>query len=213
MRDELTEAFALLRVSDDCVVVVLHGEGRAFCAGADLTEFDARTPLAKAREVRHLRDPFRLLRELPQVTITALHGYAIGSGMELALECDLRLAAASTRFRLPETHLGFIPAAGATQTLTRTVGRGAALDLLLRGETVHAAQALQMGLVSQVVPDDEIMLFARSLGEEIAQRPAAIVAKRALRASGEHGFAAGLELEAALGDGLLVTPLLPGHVL
>ncbi|MDP6101374.1 MAG: enoyl-CoA hydratase/isomerase family protein, partial [Dehalococcoidia bacterium] len=120
MRDELYQVLYAIRDDPDVGVVVFRGEGRAFCAGADLTEFLTAPAPTTARRARWERDVWGLLLGLPQPLIAALHGYVLGSGMEIALCCDLRLAAQGTRLGLPEVGLGIIPAAGGTQTLPRT---------------------------------------------------------------------------------------------
>lgn len=155
MRDELAEVLAMLpSLADDHRVVVLQGAGRNFCAGADLREFGNVESLSGARETRRLRDVFQMLRDLPQITIASLHGHVIGSGLEMALECDLRFASESACLCLPETRLGLIPAAGATQTFSRVAGRGRALDLVLTGRQMSAREALRCGAVSRVYADD-----------------------------------------------------------
>src|SRR5205807_10412247 len=130
-------------------VVVLRGAGRAFCAGADLTEFGTAPSPTAARRIRFARDVWSLLGHLAVPSIAALHGYVFGSGLEMALFCDLRIAAEGTEFAMPEVQRGLIPAAGGTQTLPRAVGVGPALDLLLTGRRFDAAEASRLGIISE----------------------------------------------------------------
>ena len=117
MRDDVYEALTAVSFDPDVKALVISGAGdRAFCAGADLTEFGTAPSQRIARQVRWERDVWGVLMDLPIPTIAALHGYVFGSGLELALCCDIRIAAPNAIFGLPETSLGFIPAAGATQT-------------------------------------------------------------------------------------------------
>ncbi len=129
-----TRFYSAIKEDSEVRVVIVKGAGdKAFCAGADLTEFlTAPSPMI-ARRVRWQRDVWGLFLSLPQPIIAALHGYVLGSGIEIALCCDLRIASDTVQFGLPEVRLGIIPAAGATQTLPRTVGLARALEMLFLG--------------------------------------------------------------------------------
>lgn len=107
---------------------------------------------------------------MPQPVIAALHGYVLGSGIEMSMCCDIRIASGDAQFGLPEVALGIIPAAGATQTVPRVIGPGRALDLLLTGRRINAQEALQMKLVNRVVPKERLLSEAESLAEKIAGR-------------------------------------------
>ena len=169
MRDELYEVLSAVKADEDIHVVILKGAGeKAFCAGADLTEFLSAPPPTAARHVRWQRDVWGLFLSLPQPAIAALHGYVFGSGIEMAMCCDIRIAADDCIFGLPEVALGIIPAAGATQTVPRAIGPGHALDLLLTGRRIPAHEALLMKLVNRVVPRSELLAEARALAEKIA---------------------------------------------
>ncbi len=169
MRDELFEALSAIESDTDVHAAVIRGAGeKAFCAGADLSEFLSAPAPVFARHVRWYRDVWGLFLNLPQPVIGALHGYVFGSGIEMAMCCDIRIAAEDAVFGLPEVALGFIPAAGATQTVPRTVGPGHALDLLLTGRRVGAKEALAMRLVNRVVPRADLMTEADKLAEKIA---------------------------------------------
>lgn len=204
MRDELYEVLAAVRDDTDVRALVLRGAGRAFCAGADLTEFGTAPSPTIGRRVRFARDVWALLAALPVPSVAALHGFAFGSGLEMALFCDLRLAAADTQFAMPEVRLGMIPAAGGTQTLPRVGGLGAALDVLLTGRRFDAAEALRLGLVTQVVPSERLAAETAALARELAALdPRAVRAVRqAVREGADLPVEAGLRLEARLAAGL-----------
>lgn len=157
MRDELFEVLQACQIDTDIKVIVLRGEGaRGFCAGADLTEFGSAPSVAIAREVRWQRDVWSEFLKLNQPIICVLHGHTIGSGIEMALLCDIRIAAVSTTFRMPEAYLGLLPAAGGSQTLPRYSREPRALDMLLRNRPWTAEQGLTAGIVSEVVEDSEL---------------------------------------------------------
>ena len=136
----------------------MKGAGdRAFCAGADLTEFLTAPSPVIARQVRFERDVWGVFLSIHKPLIAALHGYVLGSGIEMALCCDIRIASDDTQFGVPEMGLGIIPAAGGSQTLPRIIGRGRALEMLLSGRRVSAAEALRMKLVNRVVPRADLL--------------------------------------------------------
>jgi enoyl-CoA hydratase len=151
-------------------VVIVAGRGRAFCAGNDIAEMPALKPAeAKTLSRRWQRIMDRFAR-LPQVTIAAVHGYALGGGCMLAAAQDLRIADTSARFGLPEVTLGFNPSYGIARLLD-IMGGGPARDLLLTGRIVDAAEALRMGLVTRVVPDGTLDSAAAKLAAGIARHP------------------------------------------
>ena len=156
MRDLLWEYLQACRDHPDVRAVCFRGEGRAFSAGADISEFGTAPSLWESRRARHERDVWGLLLSLPVPLVARLHGYCFGAGLELPLCCDVRVAAEGARFALPEVTLGYIPSAGGTQTLPRTIPPGAAADLILTGEPVGTEEALRWGLVSAVVPEEEL---------------------------------------------------------
>jgi enoyl-CoA hydratase/carnithine racemase len=166
----LEDSLRRLERSKDIAVVIVSGRGRAFCAGNDIAEMPALKPAeAKALSRRWQRIMDRFAR-LPQVTIAAVHGYALGGGCMLAAAQDLRIADTSARFGLPEVTLGFNPSYGIARLLD-VVGGGPARDLLLTGRTVDAAEALRMGLVTRVVPDGTLDSAAAELAAGIARHP------------------------------------------
>jgi enoyl-CoA hydratase len=196
VRAELLEALAALREDPDARVVVVTGAGdRAFVAGADVGEFAARTA-EEQRGIMSARSVFDELASFPKPTIAMINGYAFGGGCELALACDLRIAAASARLGQPEVKLGLIPGGGATQRLPRLVGPGQALRLILTGEPVSADEALRIGLVELVVADGELRERTLELARGLArQSPVAMrLAKQAVGAA-EAAPGRGLSLE------------------
>ena len=201
MRDDLFEVLTAIRDDDEVRVALLKGAGeKAFCVGADLSEFlTAPSPVA-ARQIRFDRDVWGLLLNIPQPLIAVLHGYVLGSGIEMALCCDLRIASDDAQFGLPEVELGIIPAAGGTQTLPRAVGRACALEMLLTGRRINAQEALQRKLVNRVVPADRLLETARGMAEKIAARDPDIIKgiKKAVMDGMDLPLAQGLDLEKML---------------
>jgi enoyl-CoA hydratase len=169
MRDDMVEVLNAIMIDEEIRVVVFKGAGdRAFCAGADLSEFLTAPPPTAAREVRFDTDLWGLFLKVPHPLVAAVHGYVLGSGIEIALCCDLVIAAEDAQFGLPEVGLGIIPAAGGTQTVPRAVGRGRALEMLLTNRWVNASEALQIGLVNKVVPKDQLLSTAEETASQIA---------------------------------------------
>lgn len=168
MRDDLFAALSAVRDDPTIRVLALRGEGRAFCSGGDVREFGTAPSPVVAREVRWRRDVWGLLRSLPQPTIAAVHGHAAGSGMEMAMLCDFRVAAANAVFSLPEASLGMIPGVAGTQTAPRLLGLGRALDAVLLGTSIDADRARRIGLVGSVTSVDGLLSEARRLAERLA---------------------------------------------
>ena len=197
MRDDFSEALSAVEQDPDARALLITGEGRGFCAGADLTEFGSAPSQVIARQVRWERDVWGQLVNLDKPVVAAVHGYCIGSGLEIALLCDLRIAATGTVFALPEVQLGMIPAAGGTQTLPRTVGVSRALDLLLTGRRIQAEEALSMGLVTRLTTPESLRDEAWRLAESMAELPVEAVAalKQALRQGMDLDLPRALELE------------------
>jgi enoyl-CoA hydratase/carnithine racemase len=201
MRDELYQILSAIKDDSEVKVVVLKGNGeKAFCAGADLSEFlTAPSPMI-ARRVRWQRDVWGLFLSLSQPVIAALHGYVLGSGIEMALCCDLRIASDDAKFGLPEVKLGIIPAAGATQTLPRTIGSSRALELLLSGRWIGAPEAFEAKLVNRVVPRDSLNAEIESISTRLASfDPFAVKnAKQALVRGRDLPLNLGLKMERRL---------------
>jgi len=198
MRDDLWEVLHAVRDDPDVRAVVLRGAGlKGFCTGADLTEFGSAPSQEAARRVRWERDVFGLLLDLPKPTLAALHGHVIGSGVEIACLCDIRVAADDAQFSMPETSLGLVPAAGGTQTLPRLLRPGRASEMLLAGWRLDAAQARRWGLVQYVASSREFDAAVDRIASRLAalDSHAAAAAKRAVKAALNLPLAAGLDLE------------------
>jgi len=205
MRDELYQVLGAMKDDSEVMVAIFKGAGeKAFCAGADLSDFLTAPSPTIARQVRWDRDIWGLFLSLPQPLIAALHGYILGSGIEMALCCDIRIASEDAQFGLPEVGLGIIPAAGATQTLPRTVGRVKALEMILTGRRISAKEALDMGLVNQVVPKGELLPTVEDMARKITSfAPIAIRdAKQAVLRGLDLSLTEGLELEKRLASSL-----------
>ncbi|MFQ6028022.1 MAG: enoyl-CoA hydratase/isomerase family protein [Dehalococcoidia bacterium] len=197
MRDDFSEALAAIKDDPDVRSVLITGEGRAYCAGADLTEFGTAPSQIIARRVRWQRDVWGQLLSLDQPVVVGVHGYCIGSGVEIALLGDLRIAASDTKFAMPEVQLGMIPAAGGTQTLPRHLGPAASLDLLLTGRYFAAEDALALGLVTRLVPEDQLRQEAWRIAINLSESdyPRLAAAKGALHQGIDLPLREALELE------------------
>ena len=201
MRDELYQILGAIKDDSDVTVAILKGAGeKAFCAGADLTEFlTAPTPMI-ARSVRWERDVWGLFLSLPQPVIAAVHGFVLGSGIEMALCCDLIIASDDAQFGLPEVRLGVIPAAGATQTLPRKIGRAKALEMLLTDRWISAEEAYRGGMVNRIVPKEKLLSSAENIALKISSFNQTVIrqAKQALTRGLDLPLAEGLEMEKRL---------------
>lgn len=197
MRDALFEALQAAADDPDVRAVVLRGNGPAFCTGGDLSEFGSAPSATAARDVRWRRDVWGLLRALPKPVIAAVHGYVVGGGFEMALLCDLCIAAEDARFAYPETGAGMIPGVAGTQTTPRAIGIGRALDLLLTGRGLTASEAHRLGIVSQLVALETLGAAAVDLGRRLCELPPALVGnvKRAVNDGLDMNLLDGLALE------------------
>lgn len=200
MRDDFSQALAAAADDPDARALLITGQGRGFCAGADLTEFGTAPSQVVARQVRWQRDVWGQLIELEKPTVAAVHGFCIGSGLEIALLCDLRIAAEDTVFAMPEVKLGMIPAAGGTQTLPRNAGMSQALDLLLTGRRFSAREARSMGLVTRLSTPGRLLEDAWEAARQLASGDGRVMStiKRALRDGGDLPLQESLELERRL---------------
>ena len=205
MRDDLYAALEAVRDDPDVASIVIAGAGeRGFCAGADLTEFGTAPSQTVARQVRWERDLWGLFLSIPKPLVAALHGYVIGSGVEIACLCDVRIAADNAIFRMPETALGMVPAAGGSQTLPRVIGLAPSMKMLLANEVLDANAALDLGLVHTVVSPEHLAESATSQAERLAQIPTPVSAaiKRAVSEGLDAPIARGLALESRLASRL-----------
>ena len=194
---------AVLALRDDAAVraVILTGAGeKSFVAGADITEL-ANVPGTQLKEYAERgQDVFDLIEHMGKPVLAAINGYALGGGCELAMACTLRVAADTARLGQPEIDLGAIPGFGGTQRLTRLVGKGAALDLLLTGRQITADEALRIGLVNRVVPAADLMRESRETAQALAAKaPMAVryILESVLR-GGDAPFDQAQAMEAAL---------------
>lgn len=195
-----------IRFDDRIRVLVVRGEGRAFCAGIDLgmpeDRVTGRSPAEKARNyyegIRWVHERFRVFSELPQPIVCAVHGYCLGFGFELALMCDIRVAAADAVFALPEASVGVSVDAGGDLRLSHEVGAGWAKLLALSGRRIDAATAERLGIVQEVTPEGEVVPAAMAIAREIAgNAPLAVQSiKRTIDAFAYRGLAEALKFEA-----------------
>jgi 2-(1,2-epoxy-1,2-dihydrophenyl)acetyl-CoA isomerase len=203
---------ALRRVAADRAVraVLLTGSGRAFCAGQDLREHAANLEAGRglADTVRaHYNPIVELIATMAKPVVAAVNGVAAGAGASLAFACDLRVASEKAKFALAFAGIGLAPDTGASWTLQRLVGPGRAAELMLLGEALDAARALELGLVTRVVPPGEVLKTAQDLAVRLAQGPTLAYAatKRALAYAATHSLPDSLALEAELQDECVAT--------
>ncbi|MEU6999445.1 enoyl-CoA hydratase-related protein [Nonomuraea sp. NPDC046570] len=205
LKSALLDALRTAAAGDDVRAVLLTGAGRAFCAGQDLREHATNLEAGKglADTVRlHYNPIVELITTMGKPVVAAVNGVAAGAGASLAFACDLRVAAERAKFAMAFSGIGLAPDSGASWTLRRLVGPARATELLLLGEPLDAARALELGVVSRVVPADDLLKTATELAVRLAQGPTKAYAatKRALAFAASHGLAETLELEAALQD-------------
>ena len=189
-------ALQTLAANADAGVLIITGGGEAaFVSGADINDIRARGRDDGLAAINS--SLFAEIERFPRPTIAAVNGYALGGGCELALACDIRIAADTAKFGQPELGLGIIPGAGATQRLPRIVGLGRAKHLILTGEVIDAKQALEIGLVSAVAPPGQLTARAREMAKKILRQGplAARLAKLALNASARVDLDSGLLIE------------------
>jgi enoyl-CoA hydratase/carnithine racemase len=193
---DLTAALDVDDVSSSRAVVI-QGEGRAFSAGADVNEMGRQTPEAILAYYRATGTVYERVASMPQPTIAVIHGYCLGGGLELAMACDLRVAARSAVLGLPEIELGILPSSGGTLRLVRAVGVARATELVLSRRRFGAAAALRLGVVTEVVDDGAASSRALELATDMASLPplAVEVTKRAIAAAAESGREAALLIE------------------
>ena len=199
--DELRRAVLELKHDAFVRAVIITGAGeKSFVAGADINELAVQSPAQGKEHALRGQHVFDVIENMGKPVIAAINGYALGGGCELAMACTIRLAAESARLGQPEINLGIVPGYGATQRLPRLVGKGVALDLLLTGRQITAQEALQIGLVSRVVPAADLMTEAKRLATELsAKAPIAVqYITEAVNRGLEQPFDKGQFLEATL---------------
>ena len=205
-RDALCEVLTAVIADPDVRVVLFTATGDHFSAGADLKEFGTAPSVFAMRDARWGRDVWGLLRAVPVPMVASMQGNAVGFGFELALQCDVRLAADDCVVALPEARVGMLPAGGASQTLPRVVGTSAALMAVITGDRIPAAEALARGFVDEVVPRAALRARTDELVAHLATRPPAAVraAKAAFWAALDLPLAVGLAREVDLATALRV---------
>ena len=199
-RAEGAAALEELREDESVRVVVITGAGeKAFVAGADIGEFEGRTAVTQ-RDVMLGRSLFTAVDTFPKPVIAMINGFCLGGGCELALSCDIRVASETARFGQPEINLGIIPGGGGTQRLTRLVGEGKAMELILTGDMIDAQTAYNLGLVNMVVPAADLEAKTLELANRIADKsPVALrMAKEAVKTAARSGLDEGLRREVDL---------------
>ena len=208
LREELSDVLAAIEDDDSCRVIVITGddEGGAFVAGADVSELRERNAIEQ-REASKRPRVYERVANLSKPVIARINGHALGGGCELALACDVRIAAERAKLGQPEINLGIIPGGGGTQRLPRIVGEGQAMRLILSGELVGAEEAAEIGLVDEVHDDDEFDESVYGLAESMADKsPIALeFAKTAVQASSEMDLDDGIAYEAELFSQLFAT--------
>ena len=198
---ELNTCLAELERNTDVKVVILTGSGeKAFVAGADISEMVNATP-AEGRTMGLLaKGAFGRLENMPQVTIAAVNGYALGGGCEISMACDIRVASENAKFGQPECGLGILPGFGGTQRLARLVGKGRAKELIFTCDQITAEDAYRMGLANHVVPQAELIDYCKAMAGRIMKNgPFAVaLAKQAINTGMDTDLDSGLKLEANL---------------
>jgi enoyl-CoA hydratase len=200
-RSALVDALETLEHDSAVRVVVLTGAGeKAFIAGADIAEFEGRTGVAQYRVMSTPRSVFVAAETFPKPLIAMINGFCLGGGCELAMACDIRIAADTAKLGQPEINLGILPGGGGTQRLPRLVGLGAAYKLLYTGEMITAQEALRIGLVDEVIPAADLKVRVKAIAEAIATKsPVALrLIKEGLRASVRTSLDEGMRLERIL---------------
>ena len=198
---EIGDAFHAARFDDTVKAVILTGAGeKAFVAGADINELAQCNALTGKTTAEKGQRIFLAIERFPKPVIAAVNGFALGGGCELALACHIRIASENAKLGLPEVTLGIIPGYGGTQRMARLLGKGKALELILTGDRIDAAEAERIGLVNKVVPADQLMSTCEELARKIMSRgPLAVTAAiEAVMSGSEMPFEEGQFLEAAL---------------
>jgi enoyl-CoA hydratase len=199
-REEGAALLDELRNDSSIGVVVITGAGdKAFIAGADIAEFAGRTAMMQ-RDVMTARSLFTAIDTFPKPIIAMVNGYCLGGGCELAMACDIRIASETASFGQPEINLGIIPGGGGTQRLTRLVGEGKAMEMILTGAIIDANAALAIGLVNQVVPADQLEAKTMEIANRMAEKsPIALsLAKEAVKLASRSNLDEGLRREVDL---------------
>jgi enoyl-CoA hydratase len=199
-RNDILAAFEQLAGDPEVRVVVITGAGeKAFIAGADINEFAGKTALQQ-RDIMKGRRAFDAMEDFPKPVIAMINGFALGGGCELALACDIRIASTRAKLGQPEIKLGIIPGGGGTQRLTRLIGEGKAMELMLTGDMIAAEEAERLGLVNYVVAPEELEAKTMDLANRIAEMsPVALaMVKASVKNASRLDLRAGLDAEVDL---------------
>jgi enoyl-CoA hydratase len=196
LMDELGAALLAFDADESIGAIVLTGNEKAFAAGADIAamaDYDYMTAFRKG----HISRNWETIRQVKKPVIAAVAGFALGGGCELAMMCDIVIAADTARFGQPEIKIGIVPGAGGTQRLPRAIGKAKAMDMVLTGRMMDAAEAERSGLVSRVVPADQMMAEAQKVAEQLCGlgMPSVMLAKDAVNRSFEIGLTDGIAYE------------------
>ncbi len=201
----LSEAIVRFESDMNLHVAIITGTGKAFCAGADI---DETLPYMKEHGTKSLPPTIMRGQTVTKPLIAAINGLTLGGGLELALACDMRIAAVSAKLGFPEIGLGLIPGWGGTQRLPRLIGNGRASEMILTGRAISAEEAERIGLINKVVPDSDLMHAAVEMAHTIAEKSQEAIrfAKEALEKGLDLSLNEALNLEAGLEDAVLHTP-------
>ncbi|AEB94394.1 3-hydroxypropionyl-CoA dehydratase [Metallosphaera cuprina] len=202
--EELNRAVSEGESDPEVRVIIITGKGKAFCAGADITQFNQLSPTDAWRFSKRGREVMDKIESLSKPTIAMINGYALGGGLELALSCDIRIAAEEAQLGLPEINLGIYPGYGGTQRLTRIVGKGRALEIMMTGDRLSGKDAERYGLVNRVTPLSNLEQETRKLAEKIARKSPVSLAliKEVVNKGLDSPLASGLSLE-SIGWGVI----------
>ncbi|MCU1806127.1 enoyl-CoA hydratase-related protein [Cytobacillus firmus] len=190
---EIETALDKMRDDEDIRVIIFSGAGeKSFAAGADLSQLSKRTMIDALKP--NMTATYRKIEDYEKPTIAAINGYALGGGLELALACDIRVASLNAKVGLPEVGLGIMPGAGGTQRLSRIIGKGKAMELILTGDVITAAEAEGLNMISKAVPQEELIETAKGYARRISVKGP--LALRMAKAAVNRG--ADMEMETAL---------------
>jgi len=190
---EIESALDILRDDKNIRVIIFTGAGeKSFAAGADISQLNKRTMIDALKP--NMTATYRKIEDYEKPTIAAMNGFALGGGLELALACDIRVASLNAKVGLPEAGLGIMPGAGGTQRLSRIIGKGKAMELILTGDVITAAEAERLNLISKAVPQEELMDTAKEYARRISLKGP--LALRMAKAAVNRG--ADMEMENAL---------------
>lgn len=198
---ELGDIAAAIEKSKEVKVVILTGSGqKSFVAGADISEMVNASPQEGRAMAMLAAETFKKFENMPQVTIAAVNGYALGGGCEISMCCDIRIAAENAKFAQPEVNLGILPGFGGTQRLPRLIGKGRAKELIFTTDQIDAQEAYRIGLANKVVPQEELLSYCKAMAEKIMSKASfgVTLAKQAINTGMDTDLDSGLKLEANL---------------